>query len=316
MRLQQRFIEAIRNAHYALATERIYWYWIRQYLFFHQLRHPDEMGGPEISAFLSHLAVNRHMAAATQQQAVSALVFLYRQVLGREEFVIDDWVQSKRPKRVPTVFSVQEVGRVLAQLEGAPLLAALLMYGSGLRLAETLSLRVKDIDFDRHEITVREGKGDKDRHTLLPERAINPLHRAIERAAQLHAKALDQGICFVHLPGQLAKKYPNAGRELAWQYLFASNRISRDPRTGEMGRHHIHERQVQKAVKQAIVAAGVHKHASCHTFRHSFATHLLEAGYDIRTVQELLGHSNVSTTMIYTHVLNRGGRGVKSPVDT
>lgn len=315
MRLQQQFRHAILTAHYALSTERAYWHWIRQFLFFHRMRHPQEMGGTEVATFLSHLVVSRHVSVATQQQALSALVFLYRHVLGQQEFIIEGWVKAKRPKRLPTVFSVEEVTRLLSVMEGAPLLAALLMYGSGLRLGETLSLRIKDIDFDRHEILVRSGKGGKDRHTLLGERAVPLLHQAIEQASLLHQQALSNGICFVHLPGVLAKKYPNAGRELAWQFLFASSRISRDPRTGQMGRHHIHERFIQKAVKQAIGQAQVHKHASCHTLRHSFATHLLEAGYDIRTVQELLGHANVNTTMIYTHVLNRGGRGVKSPID-
>ncbi len=315
MRLQQQFQHAIRRAHYALATERTYWYWIRQFLFFNQMRHPQTLGGTEVAAFLSHLVVNQQVAIATQRQALSALVFLYRQVLGREEFVIDPWVQAKRPRRLPSVFSVQEVKHLLAFLEGPPLLAAALMYGAGLRISEALRLRIKDIDFDRHEILVRGGKGDKDRHTLLPEAAVALLHQAIDQAALLHQQALAQGVYFVHLPGALARKYPNAGRELAWQYLFASPRISRDPRTGQLGRHHLDPRVIQKAIKQALHRAGIHKHASCHTLRHSFATHLLEAGYDIRTVQELLGHANVNTTMIYTHVLNRGGRGVKSPLD-
>jgi integron integrase len=279
------------------------------------MRHPTDMGSTEISQFLSHLVLQKNVAASTQQLALNALIFLYKRVLLIEEINLDDWVNARKPKKLPVVFSREEASKVLANLTGSPLLASLLMYGAGLRLQETLRLRVKDIDFGRGEILVREGKGNKDRITMLPERAIPLLHSHIDECQRLHEKALTENICFVHLPGALAKKYPNAGKELAWQYIFASDAISKDPRSGNMGRHHLNPRSIQKAVKTAIHKAGIHKHASCHTLRHSFATHLLERGYDIRTVQELLGHANVNTTMIYTHVLNKGGRGVISPVD-
>ena len=316
MRLQQQFIEAIRLSNYSLATERTYWVWVRQHLHFHHMRHPSEMGGTEISQFLSHLVLNKNVAINTQKQALSALVFLYKQVLKFEEIDIAAWQSAKKPKTLPVVFSREEANKVIAQLTGSPLLAALLMYGAGLRLQETLRLRVKDVDFGRSELLVRSGKGNKDRITMLPQRAIPMLHSHIEHSQRLHEKALAEGISFVHLPNALAKKYPNANKELAWQYLFASETISKDPRSGNMGRHHLNPRTVQKSVKEAIKKSGIHKHASCHTFRHSFATHLLESGYDIRTVQELLGHADVNTTMIYTHVLNKGGRGVISPADS
>jgi|TARA_B110000008_G_scaffold110313_1_gene113282 integron integrase len=315
MRLQQQFIEAIRLSNYSLSTERTYWVWVRQYLHFHNMRHPAEMGGHEISQFLSHLVLNKNVAINTQKQALSALVFLYKQVLKYETIDILDWQSAKKPKTLPVVFSKQEANQVIAHLTGSPLLSALLMYGAGLRLQETLRLRVKDVDFGRKEITVRQGKGNKDRLTMLPERAIAPLHSHIEECHRLHQKALAENIYFVHLPGALAKKYPNASKELAWQYIFASETLSRDPRSGNMGRHHLVPRTIQRGVKEAIKKSGILKHASCHTFRHSFATHLLESGYDIRTVQELLGHADVNTTMIYTHVLNKGGRGVISPAD-
>jgi len=315
MRLQQQFIETVRRANYSLATERTYWSWIRQFLHFHKMRHPAEMGAIEIAQFLSHLVLQKNVAVSTQQLALNALMFLYKRVLLIEEINLDDWVNARKPKKLPVVFSREEANRVLSNLTSSPLLASLLMYGAGLRLQETLRLRVKDIDFGRGEILVREGKGSKDRVTMLPERATPLLHSHIDECQRLHEKALAENICFVHLPGALAKKYPNAGKELAWQYIFASDSISKDPRSGNMGRHHLNPRSIQKAVKIAIHKAGIHKHASCHTLRHSFATHLLERGYDIRTVQELLGHANVNTTMIYTHVLNKGGRGVISPVD-
>ena len=315
MRLQEQFRLAMRTGHYSLQTERAYWSWIRHFIRFHRMRHPASMGSAEISRFLTYLVMKRHVAVNTQQQALSALVFLYKKVLHREDLVIEEWVPAKRQKRLPVVFSRQEAASVIAHLQGTPLLAVLLMYGAGLRLIETLRLRVKDIDFGRHEMTVREGKGGKDRITLLPQKAIPLLQSHIERSRMLHQEALASGVEFVHLPGALARKYPNAGKTLAWQYVFASHQLSIDPVSGNRGRHHIQPRSIQKAVRQAIHKAGIHKHASCHTFRHSFATHLLEGGYDIRTVQELLGHANVNTTMIYTHVLNKGGRGVHSPVD-
>ena len=315
MRLQERVQIAIRSAGYSLSTERSYWDWIKRFIKFHKLRHPDLLTGDDVRDFLTHLVMKKHVAVSTQQQALSALVFLYKQVLGRDSFTIDDWQKSKRPKKLPVVFSVAEANSVLSYLKGTPLLVTQLMYGAGLRLKEALRLRVQDVDFGRMEITVRHGKGGKDRMTLLPKASVEALRVQIELSRLLHQKALEEGACFVHLPHALARKYPNAGRELAWQYIFASTQLSKDPRTGNVGRHHIHERGIQSAVKHAVRRAGVNKNASCHTFRHSFATHLLESGYDIRTVQELLGHANVNTTMIYTHVLNRGGKAVLSPVD-
>lgn len=315
MRLQQQFQQAIRTINYSYSTEKAYWSWIRQYLKFHKMKHPASMNGESISEFLSYLVMKRHVSASTQQQALSALVFLYRNVLQREELIINEWSRSKRPKKLPVVFSRTEAELVLSHLTGTPLLISQLMYGAGMRLMEAIRLRVKDVDFDRNEITVREGKGGKDRMTVLPQKVIPNLKKHIEHSAILHQKALAEDICHVHLPGALDKKYPNAGKELAWQFIFASEQISQDPRTGKSGRHHINERHIQRCVKAAIYKSGIQKHASCHTFRHSFATHMLEGGYDIRTVQELLGHANVNTTMIYTHVLNRGGRGVRSPVD-
>ncbi|MGI9281342.1 MAG: integron integrase [Endozoicomonas sp.] len=315
MRLQEQFLIAIRTSNYSLSTERAYWSWIRQFLSYHNMRHPQEMGGAEISQFLSHLVMSRNVAVNTQQQALSALVYLFRDVLNRDNLVVNHWKNAKRPKKLPVVFSILEAKKVMSHLKGTAHLVVLLMYGAGLRLKEALRLRVKDVDFGRSEITVREGKGSKDRVTLLPEKAVAALQEHSEHSSFLHNKAMKQGVCFVHMPGALAKKYPHAGKELAWQYVFASSQLSQDPRSGQVGRHHINERGIQRSVKDAIKKAGIHKHASCHTFRHSFATHLLESGYDIRTVQELLGHANVNTTMIYTHVLNRGGRGVKSPVD-
>ncbi|WP_281648865.1 integron integrase [Parendozoicomonas sp. Alg238-R29] len=315
MKLQQQFQQALRTINYSYSTEKAYWSWIRQYLKFHNMKHPASMGGEQISQFLSYLVMQRHVSVSTQQQALSALVFLYRHVLQREELIINEWSQSKRPKKLPVVFSRNEAELVLSHLKGTPLIISQLMYGAGMRLMEAIRLRVKDVDFHRSEITVREGKGSKDRVTVLPQKIIENLKQHIEHSAALHQKALAENVCHVHLPGALAKKYPNAGKELAWQFIFASTQLSRDPRTGKIGRHHINERHIQRNVKAAIYKAGIHKHASCHTFRHSFATHMLESGYDIRTVQELLGHSNVNTTMIYTHVLNKGGRGVRSPVD-
>jgi integron integrase len=289
MRLQQEFNDAVRLANYSLATERSYWGWVRQFLHFHNMRHPSEMGGHEISQFLSHLVLNKNVAVNTQKQALNALIFLYKQVLKYETIDVSDWQSSRKPKTLPVVFSKLEANQVIAHLVGSPLLASLLMYGAGLRLQETLRLRVKDIDFGRGEITVRQGKGNKDRLTMLPNKAIPMLRSHIEHSQRLHEKALAEGISFVHLPNALAKKYPNANKELAWQYLFASETVSKDPRSGNMGRHHLNPRTIQKSVKEAIKKSGIHKHASCHTFRHSFATHLLESGYDIRTVQELLG---------------------------
>ena len=315
MRLQEQFQAAIRTANYSYATEKAYWHWVRQFIFFHQMKHPGEMEGDHVSRFLTHVVTRRHVSVSTQKQALSALVFLYRNVLGREKFSIDNWSRSRRPKKLPVVFSKEEAEQVIAQLSGNALVAALLMYGSGLRLMEAMRLRVKDVDFGRKELIVREGKGGKDRMTVLPAKVVPLLQNQIDNTRKLHDEAVARGLTHVHLPGALAVKYPNAGMELAWQYVFSSKQVTRDPRTGQLGRHHLNERNVQRMVRIAIHKAGIAKQASCHTFRHSFATHMLENGYDIRTVQELLGHANVNTTMIYTHVLNRGGRGVVSPLD-
>ena len=276
MRLQERVQIAIRSAGYSLSTERSYWDWIKRFIKFHKLRHPDILTGDDVRDFLTHLVMKKHVAVSTQQQELSALVFLYKQVLGRDSFTISDWQKSKRPKKLPVVFSLTEANSVLSYLKGTPLLVAQLMYGAGLRLKEALRLRVQDVDFGRMEITVRHGKGGKDRMTLLPKASVEALRVQIESSRLLHQKALEEGTCFVHLPHALARKYPNAGRELAWQYIFASTQLSKDPRTGNVGRHHIHERGIQSAVKHAVRRAGVNKNASCHTFRHSFATHLLE----------------------------------------
>ncbi len=274
------------------------------------------MGKPEIEAYLTHLAVDGHVAASTQNQALNAILFLYRHVLETDLPWMDDVVRAKRPERVPEVLSTQEVARLLANLDGTYKLMASLLYGSGLRLMEVIRLRVKDVDFDYRQVIVRDGKGAKDRVTPLPSSVEHALKVQIDGVAEQHRQDLRAGYGRVYLPNALASKYPKAQRELAWQYVFPSARLSRDPRSGEMRRHHLNEKGLQQSVKRAVQRAGIHKKASCHTLRHSFATHLLERGHDIRTVQELLGHKNVQTTMLYTHVLKRGGRGVTSPLDS
>ncbi len=315
-RLLDQVRDATRRLHYSIRTEEAYVSWIRRFILFHGKRHPLEMGEPEVVAFLTHLAVRRDVAASTQNQALSALLFLYKVVLRRPLAALDDGVvRARAPQRLPTVFSREESRAVLAQLEGISWLAASLMYGSGLRLMECLRLRVKDIDFDQARIIVRDGKGRKDRATLLPAATVGPLRRQIEHVLAVHESDLRAGFGRVHLPFALAVKYPEADRQPGWQYLFPSGRRAVDPRTGIVRRHHLAESAVQKAVKRAIWGAGVVKAASCHTFRHSFATHLLEAGHDIRTIQELLGHQDVRTTMVYTHVLKAGPLGVRSPLD-
>ncbi|HZT60939.1 MAG TPA: integron integrase [Pyrinomonadaceae bacterium] len=304
-----------RTLHYSIRTEEAYVSWIRQFILFHGKRHPSEMGAPEVASFLSHLATERNVAASTQTQALSALLFLYRKVL---ELPID-WVENveraKKPQRLPVVFTRDEVRALLAHLRGESWLMASLLYGSGLRLMECLRLRVKDVDLARLEIVVRAGKGDKDRVTMLPQSLVAPLERQLERVRALHGADLSEGYGRVYLPHALARKYPSAANEFCWQYLFPASRRSRDPRTGAVRRHHLAETALQKAVKEAVRKACIKKPGSCHTLRHSFATHLLEDGHDIRTIQELLGHADVQTTMIYTHVLNRGGRCVRSPLD-
>lgn len=307
--------EAIRRRYFSRRTEEAYVHWIKRFIFFSGRRHPLQLGEPEVTAFLNHLAAERKVAAATQNQALSALLFLYKEVLGRELAWLVGLERASRPPRLPTVLTRAEVERVLSRLQGTKWLIASLLYGAGLRVLECLRLRVKDVDLAYRQILVRDGKGEKDRVTMLPETLVEPLRAHLERVRGLHARDLREGYGEVHLPYALGRKYPRAGREWCWQYMFPSAHRSADPEDGVIRRHHLDESVPQRAVKDALQGAGVSKHASCHTLRHSFATHLLESGYDIRTVQELLGHADVSTTMIYTHVLNKGGRGVKSPLD-
>lgn len=304
-----------RVRHYSLRTERAYVSWCRRFILANGKKHPKDMGAAEVSAFLSQLATRDDVAANTQNQALSALLFLYRQVLGLDLPWMDDVVRAKRPQKVPVVLSRDEVTRLLAALEGPSWVMGALLYGAGLRLMECVRLRVKDVDFDRNEIVVRHGKGGRDRRVPLPRKLRDPLKDRIQRTRVLHGKDLLDGYGQVWLPHALARKYPMAPKEPGWQYLFPAGRLSTDPRTGDLGRHHVDEAVLQRAVKAARVRAGIVKPASCHTLRHSFATHLLEAGHDIRTVQELLGHKDVSTTQIYTHVLGRGASGVMSPID-
>jgi integron integrase len=307
--------EAIRRKHYSIRTAEAYVDWITRYIFFHKKRHPAEMSEREIEQFLNHLAVQKQVAASTQNQALSALIFLYREVLGKEIGWMENLERAKRPERLPIVLTETEVRHVLAHLEGRNWLMAALLYGAGLRLMECVRLRVKDVDFEYHQITVRDGKGQKDRITMLPESSIELLKHQLDKTRVLHRHDLNAGCGDVYLPYALERKYKNASREFGWQYVFPASKLSRDPRSGKLRRHHVDEKSLQRAVKRAVYAAKINKPATCHTLRHSFATHLLQGGYDIRTVQELLGHKDVSTTMIYTHVLNRGGRGVRSPLD-
>lgn len=307
--------DQIRILHYSIRTEEAYLKWVREFILFHGKRHPNEMGASEISSFLSHLATERNISASTQNQALSALLFLYREVLDKPIDWIDDVERAKKPQRLPVVFTREEARSVINHLRGEMWLMASLLYGSGLRLMECIRLRVKDLDFAQSQIIVREGKGNKDRVTVLPEALANPLERHLERVKAVHETDIKEGFGKVYLPFALARKYPNANREWCWQYVFPASKRSVDPRSGQVQRHHISETVLQKAVKGAIRRAGINKPGSCHTLRHSFATRLLENGYDIRTIQELLGHADLQTTMIYTHVLNRGGKAVRSPID-
>ena len=312
--LIQRYRELLQTRHDARRTVQAYEQWLRRFLQFHQLRHPREMGSDEVNAFLTHLAVKEQVSASTQNQALAALLFLYRDLLERE-LELEGVVRARTRRRVPVVLSEAEVLAVRERLEGEPALVVGLFYGSGLRLMEALRLRVKDLDLQRPEITVRDGKGGKDRLTVLPQSLVPALREHLSRVRSLHQSDLAAGWGRVLMPFALARKYPNANREWAWQWVFPQQNRWRDKASGNQGRHHLDPSVVQKAVKRAVMEAGVTKQASCHTFRHSFATHLLERGQDIRTIQELLGHKDVSTTMIYTHVLNRGPLGVRSPAD-
>ena len=307
--------DRLRVKHYSIRTETQYLQWIKRFILFHDKRHPREMGAVEVEAFLTHLAVAGRVAAATQNQALSALLFLYREVLNIDLPWLDKVVRAKQPQRLPVVLTRQEVTAILDRMTGAHGLMARLLYGTGMRLMECVRLRVKDVDFERAEIVVRDGKGAKDRITMLPQALIGPLQDHLRWRRQLFEDDKAKGRAAVYLPDALGKKYPTAAVDWPWQYIFPSGSYSIDPRSGEERRHHIDEKLLQRAVKKAVQASGVAKLATPHTFRHSFATHLLQSGYDIRTVQELLGHADVATTMIYTHVLNKGGRGVTSPLD-
>ena len=325
--------DVLRLKHYAIRTEEAYTDWIRRFILFHNKRHPRDMGAEEITAFLTHLAVEQNVAASTQNQALAALLFLYREVLRHDLGPVEP-VHAQKPQRLPVVLTREEVRQIFAQMDGLHLLMAQLLYGTGMRLMECIRLRVKDVDFARHELLIRDGKGEKDRVTMLPESLVAPLQEHLKQVRALHQRDLAEGHGAVYLPYALERKYPNAAKEWGWQYVFPATRLSVDPRSlpspsgkpvlsaaqegagGEgLRRHHLDESSLQKAVRAAVQKTGIAKPASCHTFRHSFATHLLEAGQDIRTVQELLGHADVKTTMIYTHVLNRGPLGVRSPLD-
>jgi integron integrase len=314
-RLLDQVRAALRARHYSGRTEDSYIGWIRRYIVFHGKRHPAQMGAPEVTGFLTSLAVDGEVAASTQNQALSALLFLYRDVLAIDLPWLDDIVRAKRPLRLPVVLSRDEVRAMLQRLESVPRLMASLLYGAGLRVLECCRLRVQDIDFTANQIVIRGGKGDKDRVTMLPAVVKADLARHLTTVRTQHQHNLAVGAGWVALPTALQKKYPNAGREWVWQWVFPATRMYRDRLTGQLRRHHLHETVLQKAVKDAVRRAGIPKRATPHTLRHSFATHLLEDGHDIRTVQELLGHRDVATTMIYTHVLNRGPAAVRSPVD-
>ena len=319
MNKQTRLLDQVRSKirikHYSIRTEETYIGWIKRFIFFHNKRHPLTMKEPEIESFLSHLSVERHVSASTQNQALSAIVFLYREVL---EIQLSDKMKfsyAKKPKKLPVVLTREEISRLLPLIPIQWSLMGHLLYGTGMRLMEAVRLRVKDVDCAQHEIIIRSGKGNKDRITMLPDRLLNELKKQLEKAKGLHEKDLAEGFGAVYLPDALEKKYPNAAKSWGWQYVFPSGKRSIDPRSGIERRHHVYEKGMQRAMKQAVRDANITKPATPHTLRHSFATHLLDLGYDIRTVQELLGHKDVATTMIYTHVLNRGGKGVKSPLD-
>ncbi|OGI63587.1 MAG: integrase [Candidatus Muproteobacteria bacterium RBG_16_60_9] len=314
-RLTDQVRDALRGKHYSYRTEKTYLHWIRRFIYFHDKRHPRDMAEPQIAKFLTHLAVERRVSASTQNQALNAILFLYKQVIGREIGLIQGVVRAKRGERLPVVLTREEVNAVLARLTGRDWLMACLMYGAGLRVTECLRLRVKDLDFGMNQIVVRDGKGQKDKVTPLPTTVVTALKQQIDEVRRVREGDLADGFGEVSLPFALDRKYPNAAREIPWWYVFPSTQRSRDPYSDRIKRHHIDDSVIQRAVKQAIRSAAIPKPAACHSFRHSFATHLLAGGQDIRTIQELLGHSDVSTTMIYTHVLGRGAQGVPSPLD-
>ena len=314
-RLLDQMREILRLHHYSIRTEEAYLDWVKRYILFHSKRHPSEMGEREVTAFLTDLAVNKHVSASTQNQALSAILFLYKRVLNQQLAWLEGVVRAKRQRNLPVVLTKEEVMRVLDSMTGTNALIARLLYGTGMRLMEGLRLRVHDVDFARREIVVRSGKGGKDRVTTLPGVLVPELKKQLNHVKRVHEVDLDEGFGRVYLPFALDRKYPHAGIQLGWQYLFPSQNRSTDPRTGNIARHHWHDKNVGRSIRNAARRVGIYKRVSSHTLRHCFATHLLENGYDIRTVQELLGHKDVKTTMIYTHVLNRGGRGVKSPLD-
>lgn len=307
--------DKIRALHYSIRTEETYLHWMRRYIYFHNMRHPKEMGVAEIEQYLTHLATKRHVSASTQNQALAAILFLYQRVLDIKLPRVEEVVRAKKPETLPVVLSVEEVRLLLDKMDGTMGLIVKLLYGTGMRVMEMLRLRIQDIDFYRNEVVVRCGKGNKDRVTILPEHLKEDLVVQIERVKALHHEDLQQGYGEVYLPFALERKYPKAGRELKWQYVFPSIKLSTDPRSNTVRRHHTDPKTVQRAVRRAVLELGLMKRVTPHTLRHSFATHLLDANYDIRTVQELLGHKDVSTTQIYTHVLNRGGNAVRSPFD-
>ncbi len=314
-RLLDQVRHLIRRKHMSRATEKAYVHWIRRFILFHRKRHPRDLGAAEVEAFLSYLATHRQVSASTQNQALSALLFLYRQVLEQELPWLENIERAIKPKRLPTVLTKKEVERLLACLDGSSWLIASLLYGSGMRLMEVLRLRVKDLDADRRQVIIRDGKGHKDRATMLAQSLVDPLRVHMQKVRSLHQLDLKAGYGAVYLPYALERKYPNAAKEWGWQYVFPSGKRSVDPVSGRIGRHHINEKTIQRAVKRAVQQANITKPATSHTLRHSFATHLLEDGLDIRTIQELLGHKDLTTTMIYTHVASIGATGVISPLD-
>lgn len=314
-KLIDQLIAALRTRHYSPRTEQAYVMWVKRFIRFHELRHPRDMGPAEVNTYLTHLATVSKVSSSTQTQALAAILFLYRRVLGIELGDLGEIVRARRSRHVPIVMTRSEARAVLSMMSGDTHLMASLLYGSGLRLSECIALRVQDVDLSRGEIVVFNGKGSKDRVTMLPDSLKRPLREHLARVRTLHDRDLAAGYGRVAVPESLARKYPNAAVDWRWQWVFPQRHRWRDPRTGQQGRHHVDETVLQRAVKDAVRSAGVTKRVGCHTFRHSFATHLLEAGYDIRTIQELLGHKSVATTMIYTHVLNKGGLGVQSPLD-